>query len=384
MVKEKSAMKTYNRFLTADYRDGKVRIGGKSCPAGIYANHLLNQYYKNDTAARLSVYKQYGWNVAEQLEHGYLKTKEYVLAGEEIQHILDTLPKLKPFDTLDIEAERKRASDLFTESVAESIIVFFSIRAEISERDKGQILFDIFPNGYDKEEYKIINTTISEVQNTLSFYNRISNDMQKVFAELTAFVSRADEASRLDEAHLLPIALEIFEEAPSPLNAQYVSYKKNAKSVTETVARRLYFESYYSFVLTDFFEGLHFGHYPRRCDICGKYFLMTSARRQRYCTGTAPYEVRGKKVSCRTYAASINRKELAAADPIVDIYTRRCNAIRSEKSRGTITDEFAAKALEIAKEYKLIAQDDEEYANKQYSRNMQRNNLYTETDKRLK
>ena len=68
-------MKTYNRFLTADYRDGKVRIGGKSCPAGIYANHLLNQYYKNDTAARLSVYKQYGWKVAEQLEHGYLKTK---------------------------------------------------------------------------------------------------------------------------------------------------------------------------------------------------------------------------------------------------------------------------------------------------------------------
>ena len=49
-----------------------------------------------------------------------------------------------------------------------------------------------------------------------------------------------------------------------------------------------------------------------------------------------------------------------------------------------ITEEFAAKALEIAKEYKLIAQDDDEYAKKQYSRNMKRDNLYTETDKRLK
>ncbi len=373
-----------NRFLTADYRDGRVRIGGKSYSAGIYANHLLNQYYKNDTAARLSVYKQHGWNVAEQLELGFLKKRDFIGAGQEIQYILDTLPKLKPFDTLNIEAERKRTSELFTESIAESIIDFFSIRAEIAECDEGQVLFDIFPAAYDKEKYKIINTTISEVQSTLSFYNRISTDMQKAFAELTAFVSRADEASRLDESHLLPIALEIFEGTPSPLNTQYVPYKKNAKSQAATVARRLYFDSYYSFVLTDFFEGLHCGHYPRKCDICGKYFLMTSARRQRYCTGTAPYEVRGKKVSCRTYAASINRKELAAADPIVDIYTRRCNAIRSEKSRGTITEDFARAALEVAKENKLIAQDDEEYAKKQYPHNMKRDNLYSETDKRLK
>lgn len=377
-------MKISNRFLTADYRDGRVRIGGKSYPAGIYANHLLSQYYKNDTAARISVFKQYGRNVAEQLEHGYLKTKEYILAGEEIQHILDALPKLKPFDTLDIEGERKRLSELFTESVAENVIEFFSTRAEITERDEGQVLFDIFPVAYDKEKYKIISTTTSEVQETLSFYNRISTDMQRAFAELTAFVSRADEASRLDEAHLLPIALEIFGKAPSPLNVQYVPYKKNAKSQSATVARRLYFDSYYSFVLTDFFEGLHYGHYPRKCEICGKYFLMTSARRQRYCTGTAPYEIRGKKVSCRTYAASINRKELAKADPIVDIYTRRCNAIRSEKSRGTITEKFATKALETAKEYKLIAQDDAEYAKNQYALNMKRDNLYNETDKRLK
>ena len=377
-------MNISNRFLTADYRDGRVRLGGKSYSAGIYANHLLNQYYKNDTAARLSVFKQYGWLVAEQLEHGYLKTHDYLLAGEEIQHILDTLPKLKPFDTLNIEAERKRISELFTESIAKSIIDFFSIRAEIAERDEGQVLFDTFPDNYDKKKYKIISTTISEMQRTLSFYNRISNDMQKAFAELSAFVSRANEASRLDEAHLLPIALEIFGETPSPLNVQYVPYKKNAKNQAATVARRLYFDSYYSFVLTDFFEGLHYGHYPRKCEICGKFFLMTSARRQRYCTGTSPYEVRGKKVSCRTYAASINRKELAAADPIVDIYTRRCNAIRSEKSRGTITEEFARAALELTKEYKLIAQDDEEYAKKQYPRNMKRDNLYTETDKRLK
>lgn len=32
-------------FFHADYRDGRVHIGGKNYPAGTFAVHLLNQYY---------------------------------------------------------------------------------------------------------------------------------------------------------------------------------------------------------------------------------------------------------------------------------------------------------------------------------------------------
>lgn len=34
-------------FFSADYRDGRVHIGGKSYPAGTFAAHLLTQYYNN-------------------------------------------------------------------------------------------------------------------------------------------------------------------------------------------------------------------------------------------------------------------------------------------------------------------------------------------------
>lgn len=44
-------------FFSADFRDGRIRIGNKTYPAGTFATHLLNQYYKDDTAARLAVYK---------------------------------------------------------------------------------------------------------------------------------------------------------------------------------------------------------------------------------------------------------------------------------------------------------------------------------------
>lgn len=197
------------------------------------------------------------------------------------------------------------------------------------------------------------------------------------------FVECADKAERLDEAHLLPIAMDIFRELPLSVTTEYVPCKKNAKSQSEVIARRLFFDSYYSFIITDFFEGLHYGHYPRQCEICESFFLMTSARRQRYCTGMSPYTFRGKRISCKQYAASINRKELAAADPIVDIYNRRCGAIRSEKSRGSITEDFAVKAKELALEHKLHAQEDPQYANTQYLLDMERKALYEEALKLL-
>ena len=373
-----------NPFLTADYRDGRVRIDSKTYAAGAYAVHLLNQYYRNDTAARISVYKQYGWNVAEQLSAGYLKETDFISVGTEIGFILDTLPNLKPFSALDVIAERNRITDLFSENNAKQITDFFHHRSMVESKAQIELDLDLLPPEYDKVFFKESNALIAEIMETLAFYNAISTDMQKAYKQLTVFASRVDEANRFDEEHLLPIALEVFGSVPFPVTTEYVPTRKNAKSKTETLARRLYFDSYYSFIITDFFEGLHYGHYPRRCGVCKKYFLMTSARRQQYCNGLSPYEVRGKRVTCRKYAANINRKELAAADPVVDIYTRRCAAIRTEKGRKTITEEFAKAAQTLAKEYKLKAQQDAGYANRQYAIDMRRERLYEETDKRLK
>ena len=82
---------------------------------------------------------------------------------------------------------------------------------------------------------------------------------------------------------------------------------------------------------------------------------MTSARKQKYCNGFAPYMLRGKRTTCRKYAASIKRKEREQDNPVVAIYEKRASAIRTEKSRGTITAEFAKMATFIAKNNMLRA-----------------------------
>ncbi len=359
-----------HRFLTADYRDGSVRMNGKTYPAGTFAVRLLNQYYQDDLAGRLSVYKMHGWNVLEQLHLGYLNDNDFTAVGVELQTILDTLPRLSPFENWDVAAERTRIQKLFSQETAAQIAPHFRLRGDIGYMDLGQILFGNLPASYDKDVFESVNATIQDADSTIRFYHSISDSMRTAFGKLCTFVERADEADRLDEPHLLPLALELFDKTEFPVDMEYVSQKKYPRSKLGMVARRLHFDSYYSFIVTDFFEGLHYGHYPRQCEICGSYFLMTCARRQRYCSGTAPQMLRGRKVTCRQYAAATKRKERAADDPIIDLYTRRCNSVRSMKSAGKISSELAQTALSLAKEYKYRAQLEADYANGQYTQDM--------------
>ena len=230
-------------------------------------------------------------------------------------------------------------------------------------------------------DFSVIESNITEIKLILLFLDSLAEDLILAHGSLLKFCNRIDEVERLDEAHLLPLALEIFGDHHFMQSGRYISVKKNVKSVTETVANRLNFDSYYSFILTDFFEGLHYGHYPRKCEICGKYFLMQSARRQKYCSyGIAPKLYWGKKITCRKYAAVLNRKEKAENDPIVSLYNRRCGAIRTEVGRCTISKAFGEAAKHLAKEYKLRALTDDQYAKTQYKKDMSREALYADKD----
>lgn len=371
-------------FFSVDFRDGRIRIGNKTYPAGTFATHLLNQYYKDDTAARLSVYKQYSWHLYDTISTGYLDNNDFSKAGWEIQQILLTLPKLQPFGKLDVESERERVAALFTENNADFIREYFHTKSQILMMGVNESALDLLPIKIDKEQQKSADCLLNDVMSTLTFYDCISNDMREAFEGLTEFCNRLDEAERFDEPHLLPIALNKFGSEKLEMTSEYVAMRKTAKSKSLVTARRMYFDNYYSFVLTDFFEGLHYGHYPRRCPICKRYFLMTSARRQVYCNGTAPYSLKGKSITCRKYAARIKEKERSDGDPIVPIYKIRCSAIRVEQKRSTITAEFAAMALKVAKEYWQRAKFDDDYANSQYKADMKRENLYRETDRRIK
>ena len=169
------------KFFSADYRDGRVRIGNKTYPAGYYCVHLLNQYYKDDTAARISVFTHRNEQLQEELKAGYLNSGDFTKAGEEMLYIFHALPWLKPFDILDIDCERNRVKQLFAEENAEMLTSYFHRRAAVGNMDEGQVVLGILPPAYNKDFFKEAEKLLNEVMDTLQFYDTIGDNVQKHF-----------------------------------------------------------------------------------------------------------------------------------------------------------------------------------------------------------
>jgi hypothetical protein len=177
-------------YFSAAFRDGRIYIAGKSSPAGSFCVHLLNQFYKHDTAARISVFVLNILYITNTLKAGYLNRSIYVKAGEDILHILDTLPDLKPFGLFDTNSERNRISELFTEENAEFICDYFRRRAKVAYTYEGAVTLDVLPPDYDKELFEQAVKLLSDVNSALKFYSSLGEDIQNAFQKLKAFVSR--------------------------------------------------------------------------------------------------------------------------------------------------------------------------------------------------
>lgn len=118
------------------------------------------------------------------------------------------------------------------------------------------------------------------------------------------------------------------------------------------------------------------------CPICGKWFLITDARQNKYCGGLAPGDKRGR--TCRQIGNLKGReqRELADHHPIRVIYNRRMNTITQYLRRGTLDEQTAAVMKRLAKDKLERAILDVAYANGSYEKEMEQATLLKETKKK--
>ena len=142
--------------------------------------------------------------------------------------------------------------------------------------------------------------------------------------------------------------------------------------------KHMYFVSFGGMLRADFFEGLSVGHAPKRCAICGRWFLTTDARHTRYCSSICPTDPKGRK--CRVIGNMRGRTERERAEdhPLITIYTRRMNTIDQCLKRGTLVPELGAEMKRLAKRKKEKAMVDMAYANSTYSNEMEQDALKAE------
>ena len=166
-------------------------------------------------------------------------------------------------------------------------------------------------------------------------------------------------------------------QAFSNTTIQYVSSVRSAQDAPQLM-RRMHYMSFVSMFRSDLYEGLCVGHAPRKCAVCGKWFLTTDARYAKYCDGLAPGDKRGR--TCRQVGNLRGReqRELAADHPIKKIYTKRFNTITQYLGRGTLDEQTAAAMKALAKSKLEKALQDSGYAQGGYAAEMEQAALLAE------
>ena len=145
----------------------------------------------------------------------------------------------------------------------------------------------------------------------------------------------------------------------------FVSVQDGDKIV---LAEKMVFDELSSFLYTDLYRGMAAGHIPRRCDNCGRYFLLSSGYDIRYCMSIAPDET---SRTCRQVGAHRKEKEKIGSDFVRREYAKLYNRLKQRKNRGTISvdewNQLIAQAQEI-KEQALRGEMDVEELKMKYER----------------
>ena len=357
-------------LLTLDFWQDKVTYGKQTVPIGTIGCAALN--ITDEQITKLTTLCQPLTEVILMLGTGNVDVSVFPKAEKSLLTIIRFLQKTKPFSFLDLATDEKELHRLFDEEHIENIVAYIE-----ATQDIGAVA--AFDEKYSRGVgiLKLIQV-MAQLGGTLQIYKQ----------SMTAFAHALHDSKRTPDGYAAAFAEQFpKDETLSPDNSmwmqltnttmQYVSSVMPEKGIPQLV-KRMHYVSFVGMFRSDLFEGLCVGHAPRKCPICGKWFLTTDARQTKYCGGLAPGDKLGR--TCRQIGNLKGReqRELADDHPIKAIYTRRMNTITQYLRRGTLDEQTAAVMKQLAKDKLERAIFDVAYAKGNYETEMSQDALFNE------
>ena len=351
-------------LMTLDFWQDTVIYEDKTFPIGTLACDALN--VSADTLAQMNEQCQKINLLLGMLNAGQDASALFPRARDAALVMLGILGKTPPFSYMDIPKHREQIEKVFTADNALKYMEF-AIKATTNSLQLEEV-----PKYADAMMLQRYTAVFGHLAYSLGEYQKAMLD----FAEK----SDGNEADRTAEGFAkmfgsyFPPDFSITEGNAwmSTLNnsVQYVSVIRPGENVAKMV-KRMHYVSFVGMFRSDLFEGLCVGHAPKKCRICGKWFLTTNARHTKYCGGYAP----GDKLhrTCRQIGNLKGReqRELADDHPLKQIYEKRLNTINRYVKRGTLDANLAEVMKKLAKDKMLRAKSDVAYAKGDYEKEME-------------
>lgn len=267
-----------HNLLTLEFGRDTVTYEGRSVPTGTFGCEALN--IPDSVIASLSEPCRVLNEFIAALGMMSVTAQLLERARAAAMRVIDAMSEMEPFSHLDHAFYAPSIADAFTPEAIEQVralnmamLTRGLAAAQEPGLRKGALLSKIAPVlaqlAFSLAEYKRAMTALAEAIN--------ADDVERTPDGLAAAFSAHFSASN-DSLMALANA-----------SVQYASAGEPPQ-----LLRRMNYVSFVGLLRSDLYEGLIIGHAPRKCAVCGRWFLTIDARRTKYCGGFAPGDAHGR------------------------------------------------------------------------------------------
>ena len=349
-------------LLTLDFWKDEVTYAGHTLPTGSIGCAAMN--ISDEQIGQLIQLAVPLAAVVELIKDGTPTAEHFTVAKESVLQITQMMRTTYPFSLFDFPADGHDIQQIFSQEYTDNAIAYIKAAQEIGiaatldeQYKKGVGIVKLI-----SELAQLGNTLVIFKHGMIEFAHKLHDSKRtpEGYAETFAKHFPKDEALTPDNSAWMQL---------TNTTMQYVSAGMPEKGLPQ-LGKRMHYVSFVGMFRSDLFEGLCVGHAPRKCPICGRWFLTTDARQTKYCGGLAPGDKLGR--TCRQIGNLKGReqRELADDHPIKAIYSRRMNTITQYLHRGTLDEQTAAVMKELAKDKLERAIFDVTYAKRSYEKEM--------------
>lgn len=361
-------------LLTLDFWKDEVTYAGHTLPTGSIGCAAMN--ISDEQIGQLIQLAIPLAAVVELIKDRTPTTEHFTVAKESVLQITQMLRSIYPFSLFDFPADGHDIQQIFTKEYTDNAIAYIKAAQEIGiaaaldeQYKKGVGIVKLI-----SELAQLGGTLMIFKQGMIEFAHKLHDSKRTPEGYAETFAKHFSTGAALSPDNTAWMQL-------TNTTVQYASAVMPEKGIPQLV-KRMHYVSFVGMFRSDLFEGLCVGHAPRKCPICGKWFLTTDARQTKYCGGLAPGDKLGR--TCRQIGNLKGReqRELADDHPIKAIYTRRMNTITQYLHRGTLDEQTAAVMKLLAKDKLERAILDVAYAKGSYEKEMEQAALLSEARKK--